>query len=125
MRRAATALIAVVAGFQAAITAGAPVGALAYGGAHEGVLPDKLRVTSAVATFVWMGLGAVVARTEFVPPRPRSWLLTGAAAVTSAGALLNLASPSFPERMVWTPISAALAVSLWRLAAVERRMAVL
>jgi hypothetical protein len=120
-RRAAVVLLGLVAAFQAAIAAGAPVGPLAYGGAHGGVLPDRLRVTSAAAVVVWTGLGTVVARPQLVPPRPRRWLLTGAAGAVGVGALLNLASPSLPERVAWTPVSTGLAALLWRLAARERR----
>jgi hypothetical protein len=32
------------------------------------------------------------------------------------GAEANLASPSFVERMIWTPVTFALAASLWRAA---------
>jgi hypothetical protein len=37
----------------------------------------------------------------------------------AVGAAMNLASPSFVERMVWTPVTAALAVLLWRAAKVK------
>ncbi|HET9880007.1 MAG TPA: hypothetical protein VFQ81_11990 [Candidatus Limnocylindria bacterium] len=43
-----TVLLAVIAMFQLALAAGAPLGAMAWGGGHPGVLPPRLRVASAV-----------------------------------------------------------------------------
>lgn len=41
------------------------------------------------------------------------------------GTVMNLASPSLIERMIWTPVSAALAVLLWKAAksAMQERLA--
>ena len=49
---AATAGLAVVAAFQVALAAGAPWGRAAWGGQHQGRLPARLRIASAVAAGV-------------------------------------------------------------------------
>ena len=40
--------------------------------------------------------------------------MRGVAGVSVVGAALNLASPSPPERALWAPVTAALAVLTWR-----------
>src|SRR5918997_1038494 len=52
-------LFLAIAGFQAALAAGAPWGAAAYGGAHSGVLPESLRTSSSVAAAVYLLFAAV------------------------------------------------------------------
>ncbi|MFS0703698.1 hypothetical protein AB6N23_04175 [Cellulomonas sp. 179-A 9B4 NHS] len=112
--RAAAALLTGVAGFQLAMAAGAPWGAVAYGGGHPGVLPDELRVTSAVAVPVYATLAAVAAGVG--GPRLRRAVLRGTTALLVVGCAVNLASPSLPERLIWVPVSAAAAVLTWRAA---------
>lgn len=102
-----------VSAFQVAAAVGAPVGVAAFGGAHAGVLPARLRLVSAGAAGAW-GVAALHALSTTDPVRvPRlsdrriSWVLVG---VTSVGALVNAASSSPWERRGWAPYSAALAV---------------
>ena len=102
-----------ITAFQAALAAGAPFGVLAYGGFHEGVLPTSLRVASGVAALAW-GSAMVAITTE----RPRSdrgqrALFAGLAGVAALGAFVNLVSPSLPERLLWVPVTAVLAVAAW------------
>ncbi|MGL5817971.1 MAG: hypothetical protein ACRCYR_10435 [Phycicoccus sp.] len=107
--------LAGLAAFQAALAAGAPWGVAAYGGAHDGVLPDHLRMTSAVATGVW-GAAALVVHREL--PRSatgRRMLLRSLTVVFGVGAVVNLASPSLPERMLWAPVGLVAANTSWRL----------
>lgn len=113
--RTAAALLFGVAAFQCAIALGAPWGSAAYGGAHPGVLPDSLRTASAAASGVYIMLG-VAAGTPLLPPVLRRRVMYGTAALMAAGTLLNLASPSLVERMIWTPVTAGLAVLLWNAA---------
>ena len=82
-RAAAGLLLAGVTAFQVSLAAGTPWGRLAWGGSHEGVLPTDLRVASA---------------------------LRGGCGGSVVGAALNLASPSPPERALWAPVTAAVAV---------------
>jgi hypothetical protein len=53
--------------------------------------------------------------------RPRSrrgqrGLFGGLAVVAGAGALVNLASPSLPERLIWVPVTLTLALAAGRAA---------
>ncbi|WP_345713975.1 hypothetical protein [Kineococcus glutinatus] len=109
----AATLTAGVACFQLALAAGAPWGRLAWGGVHAGVLPDGYRLASAASALTYAAL-TVVAGTGLLPAAPRRAVLTGAAALMGVGTVLNLASPSLPERLLWTPVAAALAVTFWR-----------
>jgi hypothetical protein len=105
----------VIAVFQIALAAGAPLGRASWGGAHAGQLPTGLRVASAVAVGVWVFAALIVlGRAGFaVSPLPASlttwgtWILVGVLAV---GALMNFASPSAWERFGWGPFTLILAV---------------
>ncbi len=110
--RAAAALLAGVAGFQLALAAGAPWGDVAYGGGHPGVLPDELRMTSAVVAPVYGALAAVAAGAGGA--RLRRGVLRGTTVLLTVGCAVNLASPSLPERLLWVPVTAAAAVLAWR-----------
>lgn len=113
--KCAAVLLLGVCAFQIALAVGAPWGAAAYGGSNTGVLPTKLRRSSAVAAGVYAAL-AVVAGTQTTTATVRRRVLTGTAPVLAAGTLLNLASPSLIERLIWTPTTAALTITLWRAA---------
>lgn len=109
----AAALLVGCAGFQAALAAGAPWGAAAYGGAHPGPVPDRLRAVSAGAVPVYLGLAAVSAGLVGTP-RVRAVVTRVGAAWLTVGVPVNLASPSLPERVIWVPVTAAGAFLLWR-----------
>jgi hypothetical protein len=111
----AVTLLAVLALFQLALAAGAPLGAAAWGGQHPGVLPTRLRVASGVAAAVvypaiilitLASSGLVVADGLPLAGGTTMWVLTGFFAV---GTLANAASRSRVER-IWAPVSLALAV---------------
>jgi hypothetical protein len=104
-----------VAIFQGALAAGAPWGEAAMGGANPGVLPDALRASSLVSVVVYLALAAV-AGTRWTGATLRRRVLYGAAALMVAGTLLNIASPSFIERIIWAPVTVALVISLWHAA---------
>ncbi len=112
-RRIALTLLAGVGTFQAALVAGAPWGAAAWGGQAPGVLPTSLRVASAVAVLVYSGLAAIVA-TDGLGTTARRRLLSGASLLMVLGTVGNLATQSPVERL-WAPVAATLAVMLWRL----------
>jgi hypothetical protein len=104
-----------IATFQAALALGAPWGEAAYGGGSAGVLPAGQRISSVVAVPVYLAL-AGVASGRIGSPTVRRRVLRGASVLLGAGALLNLASPSVVERMIWVPVSVVAAVSLWKAA---------
>jgi hypothetical protein len=113
--KVAALLFLVVAAFQMALAAGAPWGAAALGGANPGVLPDEFRVSSAVQGVFYVLL-AGVAGTRWAGTTLRRRLLYGETALMLIGAVMNLASTSFVERMLWTPVTVALVIALWRAA---------
>jgi hypothetical protein len=59
---------------------------------------------------------AVAAGTPLLAPALRRRVMHGTAALMAAATLMNLASPSLVERMIWTPVTAGLAVLLWNAA---------
>lgn len=108
---AATAMLAVVAAFQLALALGAPWGLAAYGGSHAGVLPTRLRATSAVACVVWILVALAVlhrAGTGVWAPLPESWLPVALWIVVgflAISVVINAISPSRIER-IWSPVCA-------------------
>lgn len=111
--RATAVSLAVVGCFQAALAAGAPWGRAAYGGAHRGRLPGRLRAVStaagvtycAGAALVWRGAGS---------PQARRRGFTALSLFMAVGAVANGASRSPVERALWTPLTAVTAMSSWR-----------
>lgn len=108
-------LLLIVVTFQVALAAGAPWGAATQGGSNEGVLPDMLRVGSVITLFIYAAL-AVVAGTSHAPATLRRRVLYAAAAVMVLATLLNIASTSFVERIIWAPVTIALVIALWNAA---------
>lgn len=111
----AAGLIGVLILFQIALALGAPWGKAAWGGGHEGKLPRKLRLASAISALVlalaaWVILAAAgLIDSSPVPESwltPLMWVLTGYFGI---GALLNTISRSKAER-IWGPISLIIAV---------------
>jgi hypothetical protein len=107
----AVVLIGVVTAFQIALALGAPAGAAAWGGAHPGVLPTRLRGASAVVgVFVYsptalliVDSGGVIDIGWDVSP-VWLWVLAG---LFLLGTLANAASRSKVER-VWAAVSLAI-----------------
>jgi hypothetical protein len=112
----AVALLGIVALFQVALALGAPLGGVAWGGRHDGVLPTRLRIASAAAALVAYPLAAVAVLDSsglvdvgLVPGDGRivMWLLVG---LFTFGTVANLASRSKPERY-WALVSMGIAIS--------------
>jgi len=106
-------LLGLVAAFQVALAAGAPWGAVAYGGVWPGVLPRGIRINSLVFGLVVYPIASLyaldaggLASFEWLPARGVViWVLAG---FFTLGTLANLASRSKPERW-WAPVSLAIA----------------
>lgn len=102
-----------LAAFQLGLAAGAPWGRASYGGGHPGVLPRRLRCVSAGSVPLYAGLAVTVASPR-TPARLRRRVLTGIAGLMGVATVMNAASPSLPERAIWTPTAAVVGVSAWR-----------
>ena len=111
--RAAAALLLGVATFQALLAGGAPWGRAAYGGARTGVLPNSLRVSSAIAAVLYAVLAAAIG-TRIAPDVIRGRITSGTSALMIVGSIMNAASPSVVERIIWTPVAALLVITLRR-----------
>ena len=104
----------IVAGFQVGLALGAPWGRAAWGGSHEGRLPRNLRIASGFAAVFWVLAASVLfGRAGYEPvalpstlARWGTWVLFG---LSVLGALVNLASRSRLERLIWSPASGILA----------------
>jgi hypothetical protein len=100
-----------------AVAAGAPLGPLTVGGRFPGRLPPVWRALALVqAALLGTMAGAVLARAG-VDAAPLAPLFWPAVALTLLSLVANAASPSRPERLLWTPIlllmaAAALGVGL-------------
>lgn len=87
-----------------AIAAGAPLGRLTVGGRFPGGLPPLWRGLALVqAALLATMSGAVLARAGIgaAPLAPLFWPAVG---LTIASLAANAASPSRPERLLWTPV---------------------
>jgi hypothetical protein len=110
--KAAAVLLIAVAGFQGLLAAGAPWGAAAYGGANPGVLPESLRASSA-APAAYLALAALAGTRLAATPIHRRFMY-GSAALMTVGVITNIASPSFIERIIWTPVTMMLVIARCR-----------
>ncbi len=96
-------------GFQSALAAGAPWGHLAMGGRWPGRFPAALRAGAVVQAGLAALMSAVVAQRAGliapVFPVVAIWPVLG---LSLLGAVLNLITPSLPERRLWGPVSVAM-----------------
>ena len=112
-------LCGLLALFQLALAAGAPLGRAVWGGQHR-VLPAKLRWGSVAAAVILVGVAWVaLARVQLLPPADSGAI--GIAAWVFAGyftlnIVANLASKSRTERLVMTPVATLVAGCLYLVA---------
>lgn len=91
--------------------AGAPLGRLTVGGRFPGRLPPAWRALALVqAALLCAMAGAVLARAGAVAP-PLAPLFLPALTLTLLSLAANAASPSRPERLLWTPVLFLMAVA--------------
>ncbi|RZU66734.1 hypothetical protein EV379_3100 [Microterricola gilva] len=110
---AATVILGVLAVFQGALAAGAPLGRFAWGGAHTR-LPTALRIGSAVSIVLYALFAVVLLdRASVISVLPDAvsvvgtWVLFGYFVV---GTVMNGISRSRSERLTMTPCCLVLAV---------------
>lgn len=119
LRRSAAILYAIVSlgviAFQIALSAGAPWGAFAMGGAFPGQFPPALRIAALIQAALLAGMAAVVlARAGLILPkwsRLSRWLVWFVVAFAALSLILNLITPSAGERAIWAPTALLLLVS--------------
>lgn len=105
--------IGLAACFQLALAAGAPWGHLAMGGQFPGVLPPAYRWAVAVQAAMLVGMGWIVWRSAMGlhATRPARGWMWGVVLYCVVAAVLNLATPSVPERRLWGPITVLMTLS--------------
>ncbi|WP_085880342.1 hypothetical protein [Roseisalinus antarcticus] len=87
-----------------AVAAGAPLGRLTVGGRFSGRLPPLWRALALIqAALLALMAGAVLARAG-IGPAALTPLFWPALALTLLSLAANAASPSRPERLLWTPV---------------------
>jgi hypothetical protein len=96
-----------LAAFEGALALGAPLGRAAWGGSYV-QLPTELRIASAVAVGIWLFAALLVLhragmRVLPLPPTVVHWGVWILVGLLSLGALMNFASPSVWERVIWGP----------------------
>lgn len=110
----AIALFGLLTIFQGALALGAPLGEAAWGGRHKGVLPQQLRIASAITALVIYP--TIMAAILFASGIVEGELLFGGSFLFWAltvffglGAVASAISRSRMER-VWAPVSAGIAI---------------
>lgn len=107
-------LAVLVAAFQVALAAGAPWGRLTWGGKFAGQLPGYMRGVAVVSmALVMLFAGIVLVRAGVIWP---SWqplsraVIWGVVMYCALGVIVNAATPSRSERMLWLPVVSAMLV---------------
>lgn len=112
------ALTAAVIAFLLALACGAPWGELTMGGKYRGRLPLPMRLACVLQSGVLALLaGLVVCRSGLAGPerqlQAQGWIWA-VVAFCAVSVVLNLATPSKRERMLWAPVACAmLLTSTW------------
>lgn len=105
-------------GMHLGVAAGAPWGRFTVGGRFPGRLPAPWRGLALVQAALLLAMaGAVLDRAGAIGPGLPGWAFPASGAMTALSLLANAASPSRPERLLWTPVllamlTATLAVAL-------------
>ena len=108
---ASAGLAALPMALHAAVAAGAPPGRLTVGGRFPGRLPPAWRALALVQmALLALMAGAVLAQAGVAAAAlaPLHWPAT---ALTLLSLAANAASPSRPERLLWTPVLALMALA--------------
>lgn len=94
-----------------AVLAGAPLGHLTVGGRFPGRLPPAWRVLALVQAVLLATMAAAVLARAGVGPALLTPLFWPALGLTLLTLVANAASPSRPERLLWTPVIAGMAAA--------------
>ena len=102
--------------FQVALAAGAPWGEAAYGGVFPGRLPKGMRINSLVFALIVfpavilyiLDIGGVMESSWL--PGSRTFVIWVLVVFFGLGTLMNGISRSRIERILWTPVNAALLI---------------
>ncbi|MGR3659832.1 MAG: hypothetical protein ACU0CA_01415 [Paracoccaceae bacterium] len=102
--------------FQLSLALGAPLGHLAMGGFVEGRFSPEMRASAVfqgllLLVFAWVVLSKAGLMHKPTPPR---WAIWGVLIVSLLSLIVNVATPSVPERMLWASVAFVMFISvLW------------
>ncbi|MFT4619247.1 MAG: hypothetical protein ACI9KS_000798 [Sulfitobacter sp.] len=97
------------AGFQMALSLGAPLGHLTLGGQYQGALPMSVRLGASLQGLILMVLaGAVLNAGGVMELGLPSWTVWVAVGVMALSGLGTLVTPSRAERRLWLPVTLAM-----------------
>ncbi|WP_084037798.1 hypothetical protein [Demequina sp. NBRC 110053] len=101
-------VLTALAALQAALAAGAPLGRFAFGGQHDGALPAKLRVASALTILVYACMAVIVldaaGLTDLLGEGFETVAIWVLVALLALNIIPNAMSRSRPERLTMTPV---------------------
>jgi len=107
-------LLSIVALFQLALAFGMPWGSLAMGGKYPGKFPVPMRLAAVVQAFVLIGIGFVLLiKSKVMFPslyQTSEIVIWGIVVFNVLGLIMNLATPSKWERIIWAPVAGGLLV---------------
>ena len=108
-------LLAFVIAFQIALACGAPWGDLAMGGRFPGKFPPNMRIAAVLQAIVLALLSSIVLiKDGFWLPQLYQlsiFAIWGLVAIFALSLIMNLATPSKWERIIWAPVAALILVS--------------
>ena len=108
-------LLAFVIAFQIALACGAPWGDLAMGGRFPGKFPPNMRIAAVLRAIVLALLSSIVLiKDGFWLPQLYQlsiFAIWGLVAIFALSLIMNLATPSKWERIIWAPVAALILVS--------------
>lgn len=94
--------------FQLCLIAGAPWGHVTQGGRLEGALPVQGRLVAAVSIPIVLCKALAVLSVAGLWPGWPFWTIWPALGVQLVVTMLNIITPSRPERRLWAPITSAM-----------------
>jgi len=101
--------------FELALTAGAPWGEYAMGGAYPGRLPARIRVATGVQALLLCGFAAAVLSAAGLAfpaiAQAAPWLIWVAVGLSAVSLVLNSITNSRMERRIWAPVAAVMLAS--------------
>lgn len=96
--------------FQLCLIAGAPWGQITQGGRVLGALPPLGRFVAAVSVPIVVGKALAVLSVAGIWPGWPLWTIWPALGVQLVVTVLNVITPSQPERQLWAPITSVMLV---------------
>ncbi len=98
------ALAGLTTAFQLALVAGAPWGALTQGGRFPGTLPVGARALAALSAVLLVAFSVIVRTHGRAQPLRFPRLIWVVVSYCALGILVNAATPSSAERILWLPV---------------------